>query len=251
MSQRPRIQRLLPVAAALGAALVCSLLGQWQLRRLGETNAWIEQMTASLALEPIPVFEALLDPEAFGFRRVVASGSYDLDASILIERQRRDDQSGVRVVTPLRLEDGARTLLVDRGFVPLGAEEELLAREEGAVAATVTGTLVPLQVRELPRLPARPKRRLRWHRVDVSALSLQVDYPLQPALLIRGDDASGVPPLGRTPVPRGRVDHLNYAITWFSIAAIAAAFAVVLAVRGLGTARGARSSGTDREAART
>jgi surfeit locus 1 family protein len=235
--------RWLAVAGAAAICAVCLGLGHWQLDRLAEKNTWIAEMNARLELAPVPVAVALEEPAAWEFRRARADGTFDPGESVLVELRQRGGRSGVRVVTPLRLPGREEALLVDRGFVPSQRVGEFLERDlppEERGEVRVEGILRPLQARALP--PGEYARRQRWYRLDLAGIQRQVPYPLAPVLLVRGEaPAEGALPVGGFDPPRTRVNHLHYAITWYSMAAIAAAIGLVIAARGIerGRASGA------------
>jgi surfeit locus 1 family protein len=214
---------------AVLAALVCAALGHWQQQRLTEKRAWIDEMTRRMELEPLPASVALQSSQDFSFRRVVAEGSYAYAETVLIQNRRRGRQTGVEVITPLRMGTEDRWLLVNRGFVPNQELQAFLAADPPPGPVRLEGVLRPLPRRELPNVV--PKRRLRWLRIDLAGLEAQIQRPLWPVALQRADDASGTLPRGGIEPPRSRVDHLHYAITWYSIAAVAAVFALVTFLR--------------------
>jgi surfeit locus 1 family protein len=228
----PLHSRWLAVAGAALMAAICLGLGSWQLGRLREKEAWIAEMSARLEREPVRLETALTDPARHEFRRVGASGRFDLERSVLLVQRVRDGRAGVHVVTPLRLAGDERALLVDRGFVPQAGAEDFLASDDESGRMEVAGVLRPLAARELP--VGRHEPRLRWYRVDLAGLQRQLPYRLVPALLVRGETPGRALPEAGFAAPRSRVDHLHYAITWYSIAAVACAIAAWIAWRGLG-----------------
>jgi surfeit locus 1 family protein len=207
------------------AACVCAGLGHWQTQRLIEKRSWIEEMSRRMELEPLLAAAALHGDADLSYRRVVLEGDYDHAQSVLIENRRRGLQAGVEVLTPLRSADEDRLLLVNRGFVPSNELERFLVADPPSNPVRVEGMLRPLHRRKLPDVT--PKRRLRWTRIDLAGLEAQIDEPLWPMVLQRAADASEGLPLGGIEPPRSTVNHLHYAITWYSIAGIAALFALV------------------------
>lgn len=132
----------LVVVAAL--AWLAWRLGEWQFDRLAdrkERNAVVER---NEALPPAPVTEVLAEGEEVGseeqWRVVEATGTYDVEDTVVVRYRTREGASGVDVVVPLVLDDGS-ALLVDRGWVATGnrgaTADELPAPPSGEV--TVTG----------------------------------------------------------------------------------------------------------------
>jgi surfeit locus 1 family protein len=225
------------LAGAVVLAVLVSL-GNWQVRRLQESTAWIDEMTERMSRSPVTIEEALADPDRFTYRRVVAEGLYDVAESVLLEHQVREGQSGVHILTPLRMPSSERALLVDRGYVARRDAEPFLEQDAQTGPVRVEGFFRAVARRRLPE--GGSGSQLRWHRVDPSGIELQLPYRLEAGLLIRDDDGTGAKPLGGIRRPASRVNHLHYAITWYGTAAVLVAVVLALQLR-----RGAASSGAD------
>ena len=109
-------------------------LGVWQIKRLRWKVALIEGLEDKLAREEmilprkiklvlcILVSRVLIDssPEVvpeFEYRRVKCFGVFDHSKEILLGPKRQDNSLGYNVITPLVRDEGASTILVNRGFV--------------------------------------------------------------------------------------------------------------------------------------
>ncbi len=218
------------LASAAGFALLLTL-GFWQLSRYHEKQDLMALARARLAEPPVALAEALADPDAYAWRRVRARGVYHLDDTVLL-LSRRPDASGSLVVTPLAAEglprqDGAPiSILVDRGWISFRDEEKALAERGERGPLDVMGSLVPVSEREMrrevPLQAAATEKRRRWLKLDVPGLQAQIGSSVAPVILKRGDVVDGDYPEGEWAVPRPRVNHLEYAWTWFLTAAILA-----------------------------
>ncbi|MDP3936844.1 MAG: SURF1 family protein [Deltaproteobacteria bacterium] len=228
LSFRPALVPAL--ASAAGFALLLTL-GFWQLSRHHETQDLMTLAQARLAAPPIALAEALADPEANAWRRVRARGTYRLDDTVLV-LARRPNASGSLVVSPLVVEDIPRqdgapvAILVDRGWISFRDEEKALAERGDRGPLDVIGSLVPARARgrggDAPSQAAAPEKHRRWLKFDVPGLEAQIGRPVAPVVLKRGDVDDGDYPEGEWAVPRPRVNHLEYAWTWFLTAAILA-----------------------------
>jgi len=228
VNPEPAPPRIGLAAVLLGAALLTTALGIWQVRRNGEKQAWIEAMRARLAEPAVEVASALADPEAFAFRRVTAEGELRTAQSVLLDHQSRGVHEGVHLLTPLALAGREKLLLVDRGFLSLNEAEEFLRGDPAAAdpQTRIEGVLRPLAQEPLAEGDEAPPARLvHWNRIHLAALERQLGESLEPALLVRAPEAGIESPIAELPEPASRVDHVQYAITWFAIAAIAVAIA--------------------------
>lgn len=222
----------LPTLAMLAAvALLCGL-GTWQVRRHQWRQADLEEKRDRVELPPRPLDEALDDRQPALWRRVRARGRYDHERAIVVAHVPRGTADGVRILTPFRarLQGGeARWIVVDRGWAPLRAAAE--ARTRGPLGeVAVTGLFFPLRM-AVSEPGAAEEVRLRWTRFDpanpahAARLQAQLPYRLTPALVQRGPGATEAGaerwPEGGFAEPTSPVDHVQYAITWYSIAVAA------------------------------
>lgn len=217
--QRPGLWLTL---CSLAAFAVLTALGGWQLQRLQWKAALIAERQARSADLPLalpPLFDA---PEALAFRRAQVTGRFLHGRELYLTGRTYKSQVGAHVVTPLLLEDG-RTLLVDRGWVPMDRKDPA-RRAAGQVAGPVT--LEGLLRRGGWRGSAwfRPENQPAeniWFWVDPPAMAdaAGLERPITALYLAAGpaENPGGLPRGGRTVVTR-RNDHLQYALTWFTLA---------------------------------
>jgi surfeit locus 1 family protein len=210
-------------------------LGFWQLRRLDEKkdrNALVEARQD----EPVVPVEEVLPPdagdaevEALNFRRVEATGTYQVDEQVLVRNRSLSGSPGTWVLTPLLLDDGT-ALVVSRGWIPLDGDPERAAPPDGEV--TVQGFVQMPQTRgTFGPTDAADGTIDSLSRVDVERLQQQVDETLLPAWiqLVEQDPAQPEEIPAEVPLPTlDEGPHLSYAGQWFIFAAIAAGGYVIL-----------------------
>jgi surfeit locus 1 family protein len=207
----------LPLLAVLIA------LGVWQLERKAWKETLIADFEARRQAQPVALPDPVGDPEALLFRPLRVEGTFLHEAELYIGARTYKGQSGYRVVTPLRLDDG-RGLLVDRGWVPPEAKDPE-ARLAGLPSGRVT--LVGLARQggwhgsDWLRPANDPAGNL-WLWVDLAAMSEAADLarPVTTIYLqaLPGQHDGRYPIAVAGPVDL-RDDHLQYAITWFALAA--------------------------------
>jgi cytochrome oxidase assembly protein ShyY1 len=219
-------------ALVIAAVILMTNLGMWQLRRLDERREFNDQVAAAIDEPARPLDEVLAastDPADVEWRAVSAVGEYLAGEQVLVVNRSQGGQAGDMVVTPMQLADG-RILLVERGFVPLGAQPA--APPEGAVE--VTGHLRPSQERRRGGLTDPAEGELREvQRIDIDRLAPQLPGDVVPAYVELTSSAPGE--TGPYPVPPSQPElternHLSYAVQWFIFAACVV-IGWVLAVR--------------------
>lgn len=218
-------------------------LGVWQLQRRVEKHALIAALDQRLAAVPTalspPAQWSALSPATDEFRRVSFTATYesDLDAMVYTSGSAvRGDVSGpgTWAFIPARLSSG-ETIAVNAGFVPNTMQSR--GMEDRAVAALITGK--PLMMTGYVRFPeaagmltpaAEHDKRL-WFARDHLAMAQALGWNKVAPFYV--DLETPVPPSG-IPKPGPlevhlKDDHLQYAITWFTLAlAVVIAFAVWL-----------------------
>jgi surfeit locus 1 family protein len=221
--RRPRSTAVL-VIVLLSAALACAgfaALGVWQVHRLAWKEALIAHVDRELHADPAPPPPPAQWPALRRgqdeYRRIRAEGRFAYDREVLV-RATTVLGAGYWVITPLQLADGS-WLLVNRGFVnpemrgrvPHGGEVQALV---GLLRFSEPGGSI-LQSNE----PAQG----RWYSRDVAQWQ-HLGGVVAPYFL----DEQATPATARAwPRPGLTViefpnDHLQYALTWFALAAMAA-----------------------------
>nr|WP_284701671.1 SURF1 family protein [Rhodoplanes tepidamans] len=229
---------VVPALVSLVGVAILIGLGVWQLERMAWKRALIATLTERLAAEPVALPPAAAWPglsrEANEFRRIRVSGDFLHDKEALVYAIGSGSRTapsglGYRVFTPLRLAGGA-TVLVDRGFVP-DADKAPEARAAGQVSGPVEIVALMRWPESRPMFaPADDPDRNVWFARDPAAIAvtkgltipafyLDLEQPAPPGGLPR-------PVLLRPNLPD---NHLQYAITWFSLALALAAIFVVWA----------------------
>ncbi|SFP04988.1 SURF1 family protein [Tranquillimonas alkanivorans] len=199
-----------PLVFGVVGTTILLALGAWQVQRLTWKQSVLAEIEARIAADPVPL-PADPDPEADRYLPVRVGGRFD-EAALDVLVSVKGTGPGYRIVQAFETEAGRR-IMVDRGVVP--TDEKDAPRPGGN--ATVVGNLHwPQEVDGFtpdPDLDAGI-----WFARDVPAMADALDAA--PILIVaRETTGDGVVPLpvGTENIPN---DHLEYAITWFSLAAI-------------------------------
>jgi surfeit locus 1 family protein len=207
----------------VGCAILIGL-GVWQVQRLAWKEALLAGMEARIVgpAEPLPAAAAALaDPQAMRFQPVQVAGRTTGDEVLVLSGQ-KGIGAGYEVIAAFETDDGRRVLL-DRGFVR--EADEGAARPP--VALTVTGNLHWPEESDRFTPPPDAGRNL-WFARDVPSMAAALGA--EPILIVAREvtgDAQGIAtvPVSTAGVPN---DHRNYAITWFSLAAVWAGMTALL-----------------------
>ena len=195
----------------LGAAILVSL-GVWQVQRLAWKEALLTEIDARIAGVPGALPDPI-DPARDKYAPVALTGDL-LAPELHVLVGAKDLGAGYRVIQPL--ETNGRRIMVDRGFISL--DNKNLPRAVGQVR--LIGNLYwPDETDSYTPKPDIDKNI--WFARDVPAMAAVLET--EPVLLVVRQQEAGNHS-GITPLPVGRTgianDHLQYAITWFSLAFI-------------------------------
>ncbi|MCE9523414.1 MAG: SURF1 family protein [Alphaproteobacteria bacterium] len=211
----------LTVATLIALAILIAL-GTWQLQRRAEKHALLDQIADRLQAAPAPV-EILLATGAYAAHRAAtAQGVFDHTAEAYVYAPRSTDgppRPGFRIVTPLRLVSGG-LLLVDRGWVDAALKAPDTRKKgqvegEIEVAGTLRPSSLPATFTPAPDLASRT-----FYQRDGAAIAKALNLTLSSTLIL---EASSRQEGGPEPLPtlvNIPDNHLQYALTWFSLALV-------------------------------
>ncbi|MHA7873835.1 SURF1 family protein [Roseivivax sp.] len=207
----------------IGTAILISL-GVWQVQRLAWKEGILAQIEERISgpAEPLP---RVIDPEAQRYQPVALEGEIqagELHVLVSVKRQ----GPGYRIIAPFETEDGRRVLL-DRGFVPEASRDA--PRRTGPTE--VSGNLHWTD----DRTSSTPENDVEgniWFARDIAPMAEALGT--EPLLVIARAETPPAPGIAPLPVSTRGIpnDHLQYAITWFSLAAIWIAMTLAYILRG-------------------
>ncbi len=195
----------------IGTAILVSL-GVWQIQRLSWKQAILSDINSRISAAP-QALPANPDPVDDKYLPVTASGTV-LDEEIHVLVSQKQVGAGYRIIAVFETDTGQRILL-DRGFVKVDQKHA----ERPIGAAKVEGNL------HWPEetggsIPAPDMKADIWFARDVPAMAAHLKT--DPVLIVTRSNSLENDPVKPLPVDSAGIpnDHLQYAITWFSLAVI-------------------------------
>jgi surfeit locus 1 family protein len=197
-------------------------LGFWQIERLFWKRDLIAQRQAAVTAAPIAVPRSLEEARGLEFHPVTDQGVFLHDKEIFLGATSEAGRNGYQVLTPLQ-ESGGRIVFVNRGFIPAELKDPV-KRPDGQI----TGKELAVSGPAADSTDGKPAWFLPDNRADLNYW-FWIDLPA----MATADRLESVAPFyidaDATPNPGGwpkgavtrlelRNDHLQYAITWFSLA---------------------------------
>ncbi|WP_138465418.1 SURF1 family protein [Poseidonocella sp. HB161398] len=207
----------------LGTAILVGL-GVWQMQRLAWKEALLAEIEARMELDPVAL-PADPDPVADRFRPVVLDGRYGEGLALVTVPAEGGGGVRLRVIRPLELEDGRRVLL-ELGKV----SPEVIDSFQTLPVYRGSGILYwPDEVDVFT--PERDKGGNVWYARDIPAMAAELGT--EPLLVIARAGEKGNPLLVPSEPDPARIpnNHLQYAVTWFGLAAVWAGMTVYWLLR--------------------
>lgn len=209
----------------IGGAAILVSLGVWQIQRLSWKQGILAQIEQRID-DPAIALPADPDPEKDAYLPVQVSGVLRPEyLRVLVSKKQVG--AGYRIIRPLLLDDGA--IMIDLGFVPV-AQADALKFEEGPPTTIVGNLQWPQETDSYTPEPDRAGNI--WFARDVDLMAQVLGT--RPVLVVRREAPQSGGAVTPMPVDTAAIpnDHLQYAITWFSLAAIWSVMTVYFLRRG-------------------
>src|SRR5262249_25135339 len=202
----------------------------WQVSRTAEKEALQALYEARLRDAPVPLTGAVPSAEALVYRHVRVAGEWLPRGQVFIDNRVHEGRAGFEVMTPLGLANRGEAVLIDRGWVARGAEYPQpppVAAPEGR--AEVAGVAV-LPPRRYLELSAETISGNVWQNLDLERYRTQTRIDILPIVVLADAPGPGLAAVRERP-DAGIERHREYALTWFSLAALALVLWVALNLR--------------------
>jgi surfeit locus 1 family protein len=220
------------VFTAIAVALFIAL-GMWQLQR-AHLKEGIESRFEQRLSEPYRELLSVDELQDVEYRKLRLQGRYDNSRNLLVDNQLHRGRAGYHVLTPLRLIDSDRIVLVNRGWVGWGESRDRLA--------PILAPLTVGAVSGIAHFPSEPALRMggltlsdNWPQlipyVDIEALQPAFDDNLLPFVLWLAPEVQGAYVRDWKPVWMRPEKSRAYAVQWFAFAFLALVFFIILNLR--------------------
>lgn len=234
----------LPLMVIVAVLMILAMLrlGVWQLARADEKRTIVEQLKAKSNLPALTISE-LIDPTDFSelrFRKVDLSGRYLADKSVFVDNQVVNGKVGYQVFTPFELAGSAKSIMIARGFIGVGASRETLPD-------LITIAQQHSIIGRLNRPPAKPPlwsdeypvaEGNRWQFLPISELAQQLHLDLFPLVVELAPNKTNANAGSAGLIQKwSEIDdqwvakHQGYAFQWFAMAAAFFVACLVLLIR--------------------
>ena len=211
---------IIPTVAAILAIALTASLGRWQVSRAGEKEA-LQRQYESMQNEPLIALTGQegVDAQHLQFRHLIAEGEFDANRQIFLDNQVANERVGYHVLTPLKLAGHARYVLVNRGWIPRGAEYPLPPKMSAPIGRVRIEGHGALPVKRFLELSGDTVQGAVWQNVTFSRYEQAMKLDLLPIILVQTiDNDTGLAAVKQRP-DFGIAKHQGYAFQWFALSA--------------------------------
>ena len=214
---------IFPILLGIAGCAVLIALGVWQVQRLAWKENILHEIDTRLATAPAPL-DLSMTEEADEYRRVTVTGT-PTGEELHVLTSGTAAGTGYRVISAFVTTDGDR-IMVDQGLLPLDAKDAPPPTAEMDIIGTI---LWPDDQTGSTPEPDLPKNI--WFARNIPAMAAALDTA--PIMVIVSDAIPPDPRVTPLPVTTANIknDHLEYAITWFLLAAVWAIMSLYLIIR--------------------
>lgn len=228
---------LLPTLAALIAVLLTLYLAIWQQGRATEKRA-LQAEYAARTEAPLVVLSSALEKienvSGYRYRLATARGEWQATNQIFIDNKFNDGGAvGYHVITPLKIADNNSVVLVNRGWIARSPSYPVLpAVDTPAGGVEVQGQLTIPSKRFL-ELTANAAEGHVWQNLTIERYQQATKMDVLPWILLASKISPSSPQLAlQTERPDAGVEkHVEYMLTWYSLALTVVALWIGLNLR--------------------
>jgi surfeit locus 1 family protein len=220
MSQSSQSRRwLAPTLTTMAGVALLLGLGTWQIERLHWKEGLIAAREQRLDAAPIDLPSGD-NPAAIEYRRVHVTGRFVYDREMYLASRTLNGENGYHIMTPLRPAAGL-PVLIDRGWIPLYRKDPASRPESRPEGPSTVDGYVRLPERTNMFTPPNDPVADLWFSIDLAAMARYAGLGAVRPFYIQaapGADPKSLP-IGiklKVDLPN---DHLQYAITWYALAA--------------------------------
>ena len=170
-------------------------------------------MKESLSLPPLKITGQVIDNiDQYSFRRIQLTGNYLYKDNITIYSKVFNKKVGKHLIVPLETQYGI--ILVNRGFIPsdFNIENNIKSGE-----ISING-IVKFQQKINYFTPNNNVIKNEWYYININEVSNFLSLPLLNFYIVEENNIEEKYPVGSQYNINIPNDHLQYAITWFSLA---------------------------------
>jgi surfeit locus 1 family protein len=212
--------------------LIFILLGSWQVKRLVWKKDIINKLEKYLEAEPLEFENFPNDFKEILYKKVKVEGRFHHDKEIHLYSGGKlaHGSDGYLIFTPLETTEG-EFILINRGWVPQVKKDPLKRAETLTIGTTmIEGVIIDIRKPHWQTFKNNIEKNV-WLWLDIDTINDTADIALLPYYIMQQGNNKTLPIITKFTPSIIRNDHLQYALTWFSLAILSIAFLIILRLK--------------------
>lgn len=211
---------LIPFVLVLIAIIILISLGNWQLNRLSQKEDFIQTIETNIKNPPITV--NTISNNIKPYAKIELEGNFLENKNIFLygRRSASPEKDGYYLLSPFKTIDND-ILLISRGWIPQSTKDHFSEYEQSTETIKIIGITLPNENKSF-LAPENDKEKNIWFNIDLNMAKEVVGTNITSFYLMQIDSKdlpNGGKPLSTKHLNKVRNDHMEYAITWYSLAA--------------------------------
>lgn len=213
---------LIPTIVFLLILPVLLRLGFWQLERAEEKQNLITAFEQRNAAGPVNLNHNNILGAESNYRDAVVTGEYNISKQIFIDNKIHKGQTGVHVVTPLKIKNSDYSVLVNRGWVAMAKDRSRLPEIKTPTTELFLKGKVkisdkaPFTVGEQFQSNKEWPALIQW--INFADIEKKSGLKILPYIFLLDEDEASGYARGWTAVVSQPEKSLSYAVQWFALA---------------------------------
>lgn len=208
-----------PTLAAFFGIIATAALGNWQLGRGHDKAAMAQRVAAANRDAPIGLTGAEVRADDVEWHRVEVRGRFEPQYAVLIDNRIVRGTPGYFVITPLKIADSDRYVLVNRGWIAgTGSRTALPQVTTPEQTLRITG-LATVPTKRYLELSAAAMEGKVWQNLTLDRYRAAFPVALQPVVIQQDNDTKDGLTREWSAPDLGIDKHYAYAFQWFVMAA--------------------------------
>lgn len=210
---------LIPFVFALITIIILISLGNWQLNRLSQKKYFIKTIETNIKNPPITM--GLINDNIKPYAKIELEGNFIKDKNIFLygRRSASPEKDGYYLLSPFRTINND-ILIVSRGWIPQSTKDNFSQYNQPTETVKIIGITLPNEKKSFIA-PENDKQKNIWFNIDLHMAQETVGTNITNFYLMQIDSKdlpNGGKPLSANHLNKVRNDHMEYAITWYTLA---------------------------------
>lgn len=222
--------RPVPTMAALAMVALTVSLGRWQSQRAAEKAEQQALLETRVAEAPVTLTGQVKAAEQLLYRHVRAEGRFVADGQVFVDNRLQGSRAGFHVVTPLAIGNGAALVLVNRGWIARSAAYPAAPEVPVPAGTQLVEGLATVPPRRVLELSDETVSGNVWQNLSIERYAARAGREVLPVVILAKPPGPGLVAVEEKP-DAGIARHIEYSLTWFSLAATVVALWLIVNLR--------------------